>query len=81
VEVRIRGRDMHWRQRQQRQRDALEAAACIGGAQRWTEQTELVGSRWTDQNVLEGGVTLGDSKYMRFLWSVQISTGWRAPLR
>jgi hypothetical protein len=42
-------------------RSSSEATACIGGAQRWLEltelmeQTELVGGRWTDQNVLEAG--------------------------
>jgi hypothetical protein len=43
------------RQRWHGQRYKLEAVACIGRAWRQTEQTELVSSRQTDQNVLEVG--------------------------
>jgi hypothetical protein len=39
-----------------------EVAACIGRAWRWTEQTALVGSRWTDQNALEVGRAVGMSE-------------------
>jgi hypothetical protein len=33
----------------------LEVEGCIRGRWRWMEQTELVGGRQTDQNVLEAG--------------------------
>jgi hypothetical protein len=47
-----------------RWRYALEAEGCIGGRWRWMEQTELVGGRRTDQNMLEAGRVVRASEHV-----------------